>query len=108
MVPLASMAAVGSGSVRRLATWWSLSEEMVTLLFQLAPPLVEVKVAIDDEKKELLRKGTITVPLGWTSGWPPRPVALSPVDCAALHVVPPSLDILICTRSLLEARSHSR
>src|SRR6266700_1336042 len=87
-------------------TW---NEVIDTPLFQLDPPLLELKAEMLDVEPNapVLRKGTTTVPFGCTRGCPPRPVALSAVACPALHVFPPSLDVLICTRSPLDAISHS-
>ena len=39
-----------------------------------------------------LSNGTMTVPLGCTSGWPPRPLSLPAVDTGLLQVCPPSVD----------------
>ena len=46
-----------------------------------------------------LAAGTITVPLGCTTGWPPRPVARLAVATGVLQVRPPSVEVLIRIRS---------
>src|ERR1700738_4426975 len=74
--PDASISAVGRPwpSRRPPLTVWELMEATATLLFQEAPPLVEVKARIEEP---LVEKGTTTVPFGCTSGWAPRPEGAS-------------------------------
>src|SRR4051794_24889829 len=103
-LPFLSISADGSGSVRMFAaTTWSVWSATVFEALQLAPPF-------DDVKKKTLPKlpetGTTTVPLGRTSGWPPRPLALSAVVREVPHVRPPSLEVFISTRLPAPASSH--
>src|SRR5438128_8603803 len=92
--PAASISAEGSGPLRRLPrTVKVLTVAMVVVEVQVLPPLVDRKARID--VSEALEAGTITVPPGWTTGWPPRPVALLPVFFEAPQVRPPSLDVVI-------------
>src|SRR5258708_17233999 len=73
--PAPSISAEGRGPERMPpATLCVRTGATVTVAFQLVPPLVEVKARID--VSFALAIGTITVPPGWTSGWPPNPVAL--------------------------------
>ena len=58
---------------------WNVIDVTVTVLLQLAPPLLEVKAR--SAVSLVLSMGTITVPLGCTSGCPPMPVALLAVCC---------------------------
>ena len=61
--------------MRRLpATVWSVTVATVTVALQVAPPLVErnARIAVS----LALAIGTMTVPLGCTTGWPPRPVGV--------------------------------
>src|SRR5689334_22874375 len=77
-LPAPSISAEGSGPVRRPpATVCLLTEAMVTGVLQVDPPLVERKARID--VSVALAIGTMTVPLGATTGCPPIPVALPPV-----------------------------
>src|SRR5579872_1555353 len=106
MVPAASTAAEGSADVRRFAaTWWSVIVDIVVAAFQLVPPLIEVKANMSDPV--VFSMGTTTVPFGWTTGWPPMPVARSAVLLAADQVRPPSVEVLIQIRSRLLVSSHS-
>src|SRR5690242_7065133 len=76
-LPCGSISADGIGSVRRLpATPWSVTLATFTLLPQLLPPSVETKERMPPK---LALVGTITRPLGCTSGWPPSPLAKSAV-----------------------------
>ena len=77
----------------------------VTVELQVAPPSVERQAMIADS--EALAAGTITVPLGCTTGWPPRPVALLPVFLAAPQVRPPSVEVDIFSRSPSALSSNS-
>jgi len=76
--------------------WWRIVAIVVTAL-QLTPPLVELNAPTAVSLAFAI--GTITVPSGRTTGWPPiTPVLLV---AGADHVMPPSLDVLI--NSLLPA-----
>src|SRR3954453_10252014 len=89
--PAPSISAVGSGLVRRLpATAWSRTPEMFEAFDHEAPPSVERKGPILPES---VSNGTTTVPFGWTSGWPPRPLSCPAVWIGALHVLPPSVEV---------------
>ena len=69
---------------------------------QLPPPFVEMKAEIPE-----VSIGTITVPLGCTSGCPPTPAAWVAVVFAAPQVRPPSLEVLIKIPSPVSGLSHS-
>src|SRR5450755_565936 len=99
-LPCASISAEGKAGPRRspVGGWYRVSET-ITDLFQLAPPFVDMNDLTKYEVSEKPSKGTITVPFGWTTGWPPSPRTLSAVACRALQVSPPSVDVLICSRS---------
>src|SRR5947207_5707812 len=89
-VPAPSISAEGSGPSRRLPAtrWWLIAALVVTAL-QLPPPFVELNAPI--AVSLALAIGTITVPSGRTTGWPPiTPVLLV---FAAPQVRPPSLDV---------------
>src|SRR5881409_2029265 len=74
-LPAPSISADGSGPLRRLpATVWSVTLATSTAALQDLPPLVERKAPMAVSLP--LAKGTITVPLGCTTGWPPRPCGL--------------------------------
>src|SRR3954447_23108363 len=104
-VPPPSTAAEGSGDVRRFpATVWSEIVEMVVEGPQLAPPVVEVNVSILSPLHD--SKGTITVPLGCTTGWPPIPLMKSADVSSGPQVRPPSVEVLIQIRPLAEGLSH--
>src|SRR4051794_6093197 len=94
-VPAPSISADGSAPSRRLpaTVWWRMVAIVVTAL-QLAPPLVELNAPI--AVSLALAIGTITVPSGRTTGWPP----ITPVlfVAGADHVLPPSVDVLISRR----------
>src|SRR3954451_2012046 len=94
-VPAPSISADGSGPSRRLpaTVWWRMVAIVVTAL-QLAPPLVELNAPIAVSFAFAI--GTITVPSGRTTGWPPITPAL--LVAGADHVWPPSLDLLISRR----------
>ena len=105
-MPAASISAVGSGPERRLpAGVWSVTVAMVVVELQVAPPLVEFQTMI--AVSLALEDGTITLPLGCTTGWPPRPVALLPVFLAAPQVRPPSEEVDILSRSPSALLSNS-
>src|SRR6478735_966687 len=102
-VPAPSISADGSGPSRRLpaTVWWRMVAIVVTAL-QLAPPLVELNAPI--AVSLALAIGTMTVPSGRTTGWPPiTPVLLV---LAAPQVSPPSEDVLISRRLPAPWSSH--
>src|SRR5215208_3784214 len=66
-----------------------------TVARQLTPPSMDRNERICPEE---LWKGTITVPLGRTTGWPPRPLAASPVFSAAPQLSPPLVERRIFMR----------
>src|SRR3954451_6710470 len=95
--PAPSISAVGSGLVRRPpATAWARTPETVCALDQDAPPSVERNAAVFPSR---LSNGTMTVPLGWTTGWPPRPLSWPAVSIGVLHLAPPSVEVDISSRS---------
>ena len=93
--PAPSISADGSGPSRRLpaTVWWRIVAIVVTAL-QLAPPLVELNAPMAVSLAFAI--GTMTVPSGRTTGWPPITPVLLVVG--APHVSPPSVDVLICSR----------
>src|SRR5437773_3524569 len=96
-LPEASISAVGNGLVRRLpAAGWKAIWEMFASFVQLWPPSVERNAAIVPFR---LSKGTITVPFGCTSGCPPIPCGWPAVPTGVDQVTPPSLDVLMYSRS---------
>src|SRR5439155_27054276 len=71
-VPLASISADGSRPLRRPpASVRSVIEETVTVLLQFAPPSLDEHASIDPKTPRVI--GTMTFPVGCTSGWPPIP-----------------------------------
>src|SRR3954451_1112513 len=103
-VPARSISAVGSGPSRKLpATVWCEIVAMVVAALHDAPPLVELKAPI--AVSLALAVGTMTVPVGVTSGWPPMTPVL--LVAAADHVRPPSVDLFIWRRLPLPWSSHS-
>src|SRR3954454_660893 len=83
-LPAPSISALGSGLVRRSpALGWKLIFEIADSFDQEAPPSSDLNAAIVPCR---LSKGTITVPSGCTTGWPPRPFARPPGTTGALHV----------------------
>ena len=84
---------------------WSVTEATVTVEVHEAPPLVERQAMM--ALTLAFAAGTITVPLGCTSGWPPRPVALLPVLSAGPQVRPPSVEVDIFSRSPAALSSNS-
>src|SRR6266516_4798875 len=94
-LPAPSISAVGSGLVRSPpATPLKRVLLTATPLAHDAPPSVDRNASI-----LLLRlsNGTMTVPLGWTSGWPPRPLSFPAVGIGVLQVWPPSVERLTNT-----------
>src|SRR5205807_4536724 len=105
-LPAPSIAAVGSAPERRPpASVWCRTSAMVTTSVQLLPPSVERKAPTALSLALLM--GTITVPFGWTSGWPPRPASPDAVVRLGPQVSPPSVEVLIWIRFPAEFRSHS-
>jgi hypothetical protein len=97
VVPSAAISALGSGLVRRPpATPWKRIASIVTALVHDWPPSVERNDWIFPFSAS---KGTITVPFGWTTGCPPRPLSWPAVSIGTLHVRPPSVEVLISSRS---------
>ena len=84
---------------------WRLTLDTSTVARQVAPPSIERNERIWDWLA--LSIGTSTVPLGRTTGWPPRPVALSPVLRAGPQVSPPLLEVCILIRLPSAVLSHS-
>src|SRR6476620_1567719 len=94
-VPAPSISAEGSGPSRRPpATLWCFTVVTVVTALQLAPPFVELNAPI--AVSFALAVGTITVPFGATTGWPPMIPAL--LVCAGPQVSPPSVEVLISIR----------
>jgi hypothetical protein len=105
-VPAASISAEGSGLVRSPpATVWRLTLDTSIAARQEAPPSTDRNERIWDWLALFI--GTSTVPLGRTSGWPPRPVALSPLLRAGPQVSPPLLEVYILIRLPSAVLSHS-
>src|SRR5215203_4945320 len=103
-LPAASTSAEGSGLVRSPpATVWAWMVETSTEARQLAPPSMERRERIWPEE---LWNGTSTVPLGRTTGWPPRPLAASPVFSAGPQVTPPLVERRIFMRLPLAVSSY--
>src|SRR2546423_2745461 len=105
-LPDLSIAAVGRGPARIAPgspskRIWAAR----TVLLQLLPPSVERKERTAVSKQSSI--GTMTVPLGWTRGCPPMTQALSADVFGAPHVLPPSVEVLICTRLALLKSSNS-
>lgn len=93
-LPAASISAEGSGPVRsEPATVWCEIAVTVVVADQVAPPFVDRNAC--SAVSLALSIGTTTVPFGWTSGWPPMPVALFAVARRVLHVSPPSVETLM-------------
>src|SRR5205085_3749015 len=98
-----SISADGSAPSRRLpATVWWRTVAIVVIALQLAPPLVELNAPM--AVSLALAMGTITVPSGRTTGWPPMTPLL--FVRAGPHVMPPSLEVLICNRLPAPWLSH--
>ena len=96
-LPAPSISAVGSGLVRSPpATPLKRTLLTVTPLAHDAPPSVDRNASILLFR---LSNGTMTVPSGWTSGWPPSPLSFPAVGIGVLQVLPPSVEVLISSRS---------
>src|SRR4051794_35571136 len=104
-LPAPSISALGSGLVRRLPpTPAKRLADTVTARDQLAPPSVDLNAGCLMLR---LSNGTITVPFGCTSGWPPIPLSLPAVGEGSLHVSPPSAEVLMYSRSPCPKLSNS-
>src|SRR6187549_2844265 len=91
-VPAPSISAEGSGPSRSLpATLWCFTVAIVVTALQVTPPSVELNAPM--AVSFAFAVGTITVPSGRTTGWPPMTPEL--LVLAALHVTPPSVETLI-------------
>src|SRR5712691_3553741 len=96
-VPAPSISAVGSGLVRSPpATLWKRMLVTSTPLAHDWPPSVDRNASIFPFR---LSNGTITVPSRWTTGWPPSPLSCPAVGIGVLQVCPPSVEVLIISRS---------
>src|SRR5499433_833841 len=96
-LPAPSISAVGSGLVRSPpATPLNRTLLTATPLAHDAPPSVDRNASILLFR---LSNGTITVPSGWTRGWPPRPLSFTAVGIGVLQCWPPSVEVLISSRS---------
>src|SRR5438445_490529 len=82
--------------VQLAASVWLRMVATVVVADQEAPPLVEVKAS--SEVSLALSTGTMTVPFGCTTGWPPMPVALLAVRCGVPQVAPPSVEVDMYSR----------
>ena len=104
--PDLSISAVGRGPERILPG--SPSKRICaasTALLQVAPPSVDLMDRTAVSKQSSM--GTMTVPLGCTSGCPPMTQVWSGVVFAAPHVNPPLVEVLNWTRLMLHALSNS-
>ena len=105
-MPAPSISADGSPSPSRRppATPCEVTLAIRTEAPQEVPPLVEVTERIADPFAEY---GTTTVPLGCTTGCPPRPDGLPDGEVGADQVAPPSLERLSTIRLPLLVMSTS-
>jgi hypothetical protein len=104
-VPSPPISALGSGLVRRLpATPWKRIPATLTACDQLAPPFVDTN---DEIAPFRLSNGTTTVPFGWTTGCPPRPLSCPAVSIGTDQVTPPSLEVLMYSTSPCPKLSNS-
>src|SRR5207244_1770948 len=96
-LPAPSISAVGSGLVRSPPAT-PLKRTLLTAmpLVHDCPPSVDRNASILLFR---LSNGTMTVPSGWTSGWPPSPLSFPAVGIGVLQVRPPSVEVLISSRS---------
>src|SRR3954454_471797 len=105
--PERSISAEGSGLVRSpSAAVWEGAVATAWAADHAAPPSLDLKARIAVSSS--LAMGTITVPLGWTTGWPPMPTSPPAVCCGVPHVAPPSDDVLIRMRFASPKSSHCR
>ena len=65
----------------------------MTGLVQLAPPSVDMNEKMRGGLKPSM--GTMTVPFGWTTGWPPMATNLLGMVLGVPQVRPPSLEVLM-------------
>src|SRR5689334_1573834 len=104
-VPAPSISAEGSVSSRRPpATVWWLIDDTRTVARQVAPPSTDRNARIWSLRA---RYGTMTVPLGRTTGCPPSPVGLLLDVRAGPHVSPPSVDVFMRIASPEPLMSYS-
>src|SRR5579864_9772618 len=92
----------GRESARTLPLPNTLTGAIWKVELQLLPPLVEVNASM-----LFPRNGTTTVPFGSTRGSAPEPPDWLLVPMPALQVSPPSWEVLIWMRPVLNAWSHS-
>src|SRR5262249_36308387 len=89
------MAAEGETTARMgPATERAKTEAIRTVLLQREPPSLEKKAAMPAGAK--VKNGTMALPFGCPTGWPPTPSTRSALASGALQLRPPSLDRLIC------------
>src|SRR3954452_11091774 len=104
-LPAASISALGSGLVRSPPEFgWNRIFEISNSFDQVAPPSVERNAPIVPLR---LSNGTITVPSGCTTGWPPSPWGFPAGATGVLQVLPPSEDVLMYSRSPWPKLSNS-
>src|SRR5258706_7343898 len=104
-LPAPSISAVGSGPLRSPPATVCDGTELIVVTFdQLPPPSVDRNAPT--AVSEAVGTGTITVPVGCTTGWPPSPAALPFGLLAAPQVGPPSFEVLILIRSPRLNTSH--
>src|SRR4051794_8345421 len=104
-LPAPSISATGSGLVRSgPATPANRVSEIVAALDHVAPPSVERNAASLPFR---LSNGTITLPFGCTSGCPPSPFSFPAGGTGVLQVLPPSVDVLMYSRSPSAKLSNS-
>src|SRR2546423_1233238 len=95
-LPPPSISALESGLVRTCGGLCASAAATRTGLRQVAPPLVERKAMIFVWLQ--LLAGTITVPPGLTTGWPPSPLARLAVFFARPQVKPPLVEVETLSR----------
>ena len=83
---------------------WKLIFETENSCDHVAPPSVERNAPILPLR---LSNGTITVPSGCTTGWPPSPFGFPAGDTGTCQVLPPSEDVLMYSRSPWPKLSNS-
>src|SRR5215217_6609204 len=90
--PPRSTSAEGNvGERRPPATRWRGVGVTGATPLQVRPPSVERKAC--NAVVTTFGTATITVPSGWTRGWPPRPRSLPAVLAGVLQLSPPSVDV---------------
>ena len=78
------------------ATTWRWIEVTCLIADQPAPPSVEVNTSRESWLQPPVI-GTITVPFGWTTGWPPVALAVLAGVSTGPQVSPPSAEVLSST-----------